>query len=115
VFRKGRRGLACYSHIRCEGDHRPASIHTRRGFVNFAVGETTLFWLQRTRKLNAIRIGSRVLFPAGEIERIAARGASLTEAEKEAAAKRDREVVKGCAAGEEGQARRRKGIPEKGG
>src|SRR6266851_443177 len=50
------------------------------------IGETTLFWLQRTRKLKPIRIGSRVLFNATEIERIATHGASLTKAEKEAAA-----------------------------
>jgi len=52
------------------------------------IGETTLFWLQRTAKLRPIRIGSRVLFSATEIERVAAHGASLTGAEKEAAAKR---------------------------
>jgi hypothetical protein len=52
------------------------------------IGETTLFWLQRTGKLRPIRIGSRVLFNASEIERIATRGTTLTEAEKEAAAKR---------------------------
>jgi hypothetical protein len=55
------------------------------------IGETTLFWLQRTGKLKPIRIGSRVLFHAAEIGRIAARGASLTEAEKQAAAKSDQE------------------------
>jgi hypothetical protein len=49
------------------------------------IGETTLFWLQRTGKLKPIRIGSRVLFSAGEIGQVAARGATLTEAEKEAA------------------------------
>jgi hypothetical protein len=53
------------------------------------IGETTLFWLQRTGKLKPIRIGSRVLFKAGEIERIAVHGASLTAAEKEAVAKHD--------------------------
>ena len=53
------------------------------------IGETTLHWLQRTGKLKAIRIGSRVLFNATEIERIATRGASLTGAEKEAATPRD--------------------------
>ena len=57
------------------------------------IGETTLFWLQRTGKLRPIRIGSRVLFSATEIGRVAARGASLTEAEKEAAAKRDRKAA----------------------
>jgi len=35
------------------------------------IGETTLFWLQRTGKLSPIRIGSRVLFNATEIERLA--------------------------------------------
>src|SRR5262249_30519720 len=49
------------------------------------IGETTLFWLQPTRKLKAIRIGSRVLFNATEIKRLATHGATLTEAEKEAA------------------------------
>jgi hypothetical protein len=53
------------------------------------IGETTLFWLQRTGKLRPIRIGSRVLFNAAEIRRIVAHGATLTEAEKQAAAKRD--------------------------
>ena len=57
------------------------------------IGETTLFWLQRTGKLQPIRIGSRVLFNAAEIERIVMRGASLTGAEKEAAAKREREAI----------------------
>ena len=57
------------------------------------IGETTLFWLQRTGKLKAIRIGARVLFNAAEIRRIVARGATLTEAEKEAAANRDREAT----------------------
>ncbi len=56
------------------------------------IGETTLFWLQRTGKLRPIRIGSRVLFNVAEIERIAAHGASLTGAEKEAAAKRNPKV-----------------------
>jgi hypothetical protein len=57
------------------------------------IGETTLFWLQRTGKLKPIRIGSRVLFNAAEIERVAAMGATLTEAEKEAAVKRDRGTI----------------------
>jgi hypothetical protein len=57
------------------------------------IGETTLFWLQRTGKLKPIRIGTRVLFNAAQIRRIVARGATLTEAEKEAAAKRDREAT----------------------
>lgn len=57
------------------------------------IGETTLFWLQRTGKLRPIRIGSRVLFNAAEIERLAIHGATLTEAEKEAAAKRNPKVT----------------------
>jgi hypothetical protein len=51
------------------------------------IGETTLHWLQKTGKLKPIRIGSRVLFNIAEIERVATRGASLTGAEKQAAAK----------------------------
>jgi helix-turn-helix protein len=54
------------------------------------IGETSLHWLQRTHKLRPIRIGSRVLFNAAEIERIAMRGATLTGAEKEAAAPQPR-------------------------
>ena len=50
------------------------------------IGETTLHWLQRTGKLKPIRIGSRVLFNAAEINRIAAHGATLTTSEKQAAA-----------------------------
>jgi hypothetical protein len=57
------------------------------------IGETTLFWLQRTGKLKPIRIGSRVLFNASEINRIAAQGASLSKAEKEAAARPQRGAV----------------------
>jgi hypothetical protein len=49
------------------------------------IGETTLFWLQRTRKLQAVRIGRRVLFNAKEINRLAAQGATLTADEKRAA------------------------------
>lgn len=49
------------------------------------IGETTLHWLARTNKLNAIKIGARVLFSAAEVERLARRGCSLTEAEKRAA------------------------------
>jgi hypothetical protein len=49
------------------------------------VGETTLFWLQRTGKLKTVNIGRRVLFNSGEIERIARQGATLTEGEKQAA------------------------------
>jgi hypothetical protein len=53
------------------------------------IGETTLFWLQRTGKIRPVHIGRRVLYSATEIERLATQGATLTEAEKEAAAKRN--------------------------
>jgi hypothetical protein len=56
------------------------------------IGETTLFHLQRCGKLRPVRIGSRVLFSAAEIHRVATHGASLTHAEKEAAAERAREA-----------------------
>ena len=56
------------------------------------IGETTLHWLERCGKLKAIRIGSRVLFNATEIERVAGRGASLTEVEKKAAAETERSL-----------------------
>ncbi len=49
------------------------------------IGETTLFWLQKTGKLKPIRIGSRVLFNAREITRIATHGVSLSQSEKDAA------------------------------
>jgi hypothetical protein len=84
------------------GPPRPPSANSARGpprlftraevLAILKIGETTLFWLQRTGKLSPIRIGSRVLFNASEIERLATHGASLTEAEKEAAAHRDRET-----------------------
>jgi hypothetical protein len=54
--------------------------------VLLKIGETTLHWLQRTGKLKPIRIGSRVLFNAAEINRVAAHGATLTTTEKQAAA-----------------------------
>jgi len=70
----------------------PPRLFTRaEALALLKIGETTLFWLQRTGKLKPIRIGSRVLFNAAEIGRVATRGASLTEAEKQAAAKRDQE------------------------
>ncbi len=53
------------------------------------IGETTLHWLARTGKLNPIRIGARVLFSAAEVEHLARRGCSLTEAEKKAASTRN--------------------------
>jgi len=67
----------------------PRLFTRAEAFALLKIGETTLFWLQRTGKLKPIRIGSRVLFNAAEIGRVATRG-GLTEAEKQAAAKRDR-------------------------
>jgi len=67
------------------------------------IGETTLFWLQRTGKLKPVRIGTRVLFNAAEIERVAIHGATLTEAEKEAAAKRNPKVTACSTASQRGR------------
>lgn len=53
------------------------------------IGETTLHWLARTRKLNPIRIGARVLFSPVEVENLARRGCSLTDEEKKAASVRN--------------------------
>ena len=55
------------------------------------IGETTLHWLARTKKLNAIKIGARVLFSATEVERLARRGCSLTAGEKRAATRRSQD------------------------
>ena len=66
--------------------HIPRLFTRAEALAILKIGETTLFWLQRTGKLRPIRIGSRVLFNAAEIERLATHGASLTGAEKEAAA-----------------------------
>jgi hypothetical protein len=52
------------------------------------IGETTLHWLARTGKLKPIKIGARVLFSLAEVQYLARRGCSLTEAEKQAARKR---------------------------
>jgi len=49
------------------------------------IGETTFHWLTRTGKLQAVHIGSRVLIPAPEIERLCRKGTTLSEAEKTAA------------------------------
>ena len=49
------------------------------------IGETSLHWLTRTGKLQAVRIGARVLIPAPEIERLCRKGTTLSEAEKTAA------------------------------
>ena len=49
------------------------------------LGETTLHWLTRLGKLQAVRVGGRVLIPATEIERLCRKGTTLSEAEKTAA------------------------------
>jgi hypothetical protein len=49
------------------------------------IGETSLHWLTRSGKLQAVRIGARVLIPAAEIERLCRKGTTLSEAEKTAA------------------------------
>jgi hypothetical protein len=49
------------------------------------IGETSLHWLTRTGKLQAVRIGGRVLIPATEIERLCRKGTTLSEPEKAAA------------------------------
>jgi hypothetical protein len=79
---------------------RPRLFTRAEALSVLKIGETTLFWLQRTGKLKAIRIGSRVLYNATEIERLATHGATLTEAEKEAAAKRNPKVTAGSTASE---------------
>jgi hypothetical protein len=66
----------------------PRLFTRAEALVALKIGETTLHWLQRTGKLRPIRIGSRVLFNASEINRLATHGATLTEGEKRAASKR---------------------------
>jgi hypothetical protein len=67
-------------------DSQPRILLTRaETLAALRIGETTLHWLACTKKLNAIKIGARVLFSATEVERLARRGCSLTEAEKRAA------------------------------
>jgi hypothetical protein len=63
----------------------PRLFTRAEALVLLKIGETTLFWLQRTGKLRPIRIGSRVLFSAADIVRLATHGATLTEVEKQAA------------------------------
>lgn len=74
--------------LKCEATG-PRLFTRAEALALLKIGETTLFWLQRTGKLRPIRIGSRVLYDAAEIERLAIHGATLTQAEKEAAAKRN--------------------------
>jgi len=67
----------------------PRLLFTRQDtLAALRIGETTLHWLQRTGKLKPINIGARVLFNPAEVEHLARHGCSLTEAEKQAAAKR---------------------------
>jgi hypothetical protein len=68
-------------------DSQPSRLLLTRAetLAALRIGETTLHWLARTKKLNAIKIGARVLFSAAEVERLARRGCSLTGAEKRAA------------------------------
>jgi len=65
--------------------------------VALRIGETTLHWLQRTGKLNPIRIGARVLFSPAQVEHLAKYGATLTEAEKQAAAAQNELQTTGAA------------------
>jgi len=89
---------SCGQHPALTTDARaPPRLYNRTEALRILrIGETTLFWLQRTGKLKRIRIGSRVLFDATEIERIAAKGASLTAAEKQAAGERSRKIGATC-------------------
>ena len=50
--------------------------------------------------MNAVKIGARVLFSAGEVERLARRGCSLTEAEKQAATRRNQDQAQRADSGE---------------
>jgi hypothetical protein len=63
----------------------PCLVTRAEALALLKIGETTLFWLERTKKLKAVRIGRRVLFNVTEIRRIAAHGATLSEAEKKTA------------------------------
>jgi hypothetical protein len=72
----------------------PRLLLTRtEALATLRIGETTLHWLQRTRKLKPINIGARVLFNRAEVERLAKHGCTLTEAEKQAAAKRKQKAT----------------------
>ena len=104
-------------------DSSPRLFSRAEAIAALKIGETTLFWLQRTGKLRPIRIGSRVLFDVSEIMRIAAQGATLTESEKAAAAERDRntiapaeraEVVSPTSSQPRGRGRPRKKLPHVG-
>jgi Helix-turn-helix domain len=68
------------------GDESPPRMFTRGDAMKvLRIGETSLHWLTRTGKLQAVRIGGRVLIPATEIERLCRKGTTLSEAEKTAA------------------------------
>jgi hypothetical protein len=77
-------------------DTKPQFLLTRaETLATLRIGETTLHWLARTKKLNPIKIGARVLFNATEVERLARRGCSLTAGEKRAATRRSRDANSG--------------------
>jgi hypothetical protein len=63
----------------------PLLLTRAETLASLRIGETTLYWLQRTRRLNPINIGARVLFNPAEVEHIARHGCRLTEADKRAA------------------------------
>jgi len=68
------------------GDESLPRMFTRNDAMKILrLGETTLHWLTRLGKLQAVRVGGRVLIPATEIERLCRKGTTLTEAEKTAA------------------------------
>jgi hypothetical protein len=92
AFRK-ERDMPVTSTTTAEEFTAPRLFTRAEALATLKIGETTLFWLQRTGKLVPIRIGSRVLFNASAIMRIATHGASLTEAEKQAATRREREIA----------------------
>jgi hypothetical protein len=72
----------------------PRVLLTRtEALATLRIGETTLHWLQRTGKLKPINIGARVLFNRAEVERLAKHGCTLTEAEKQSAAKRKQKAT----------------------
>jgi hypothetical protein len=73
--------------LRAAAASEPRLLLTRaETLATLRIGETTLHWIVRTEKLNPIHIGSRVLFSRADVERLARRGCTLTEAEKHAAA-----------------------------
>jgi hypothetical protein len=91
---QARRSMACFgkrqnmanSFAIPATDIKPQFLLTRaETLATLRIGDTTLHRLARTKKLSPIKIGARVLFNATEVERLARRGCSLTEADKRAA------------------------------